>query len=510
MLEAVEEELVDEFPGAWNEFHDPVSNFQAQRGYANSQRIVRSLDEIELPLEAFSTGTLDDIVALKLPASVQSMADKRQLIETLLHIDFTVAQVDTERARGAGVLSPQNVRDLDTFRHRLLRMLFTVAGRDHTDAFQNAQKQYVYHIDTLLFRSYLRFQGCIFSDARMQRNFHSTVPADFTGLLKKGAVPRTLLQKPIVEFTIPDLVWAVKYLEDKWLLLHFDAQFSDYLDLLSARLGAVIAVPQPPFVYGNISNYQEVLSESEVTYSERLLQDMCWSLVPMYKKLHYYAIMTQNVDHSVTVSNATRDAVERLVTDVAFELENKTLIEVYSKLYTKCALRPSERAKFRRDYRNTTETTPSIIEKVRGKSAKRTIMENLARAPWVIMREKLIERPLRDLLVLLLIDSYVSNNCNVAWFNTFVETNIELLHETQPRDYCNRHYPILVQYFNRFGLYYQGTLYPHASAAKCFVHWLHIMMRPPFSGKWVGKSLVELTYHVPRLDSEYTASVHPP
>jgi len=162
-------------------------------------------------------------------------------------------------------------------------------------------------------------------------------------------------------------------------------------------------------------------------------------------------------------------------------------------------MRPSERSKFRRDHKSTTETSHAIIEKVRGKAAKRNMMGRLNQAPWVIVEKKLFERPSRDLLVLLLIDVYVSNLVNIAWFNTFVETNIEILHSPDPQDYCNKHYPVIVQYFNHFGVYFRNTLYPHGSAAKSFIHWLDLMMKPPFRGLFNGKSFQQLYYRIPKL-----------
>lgn len=488
----------DELAGAWNEFHDPVGNYQRQSVYANNRRIVRNLNDIDISIETFRSTTLDDLSTLEVPQSVDSVEDKRRLCETFMHIDCAIAQVATERQSGSGAtLSGQNITDLDDMRFRLMGVLFSLCRRSETDSFQNSRKHYVFRLDILVFRRYLRCHSCILADAHMQARVAHITPSTFEALVKKNVIPRTLRQKPIVEFTIPDIVFSLKHLEEAWLLLHYNEELSIYLDLLSARFGTIIDIPQPPHVYGAIKNYQKLLPDGSVTYTDRLLEDVCWSLIPMYKKIHYHNILASRSSSGVAISNEVRDAVEHLVTETAFQLENKTLIEVYTKLYTKCSLRPSERAKFRRDYRNKTETHPTIIEKIRGKAAKRLIMEKLARAPWIIMQKKLFERPLRDLLVLLLIDSYVSNTCNVAWFNTFVETNIELLHQTSPLDYCDRHYPIVVQYFNHFGVYYENTLYTHESAAKSFVHWLHLMLQPPFHGKWMGKSLVPLTYDMP-------------
>ena len=106
-----------------------------------------------------------------------------------------------------------------------------------------------------------------------------------------------------------------------------------------------------------------------------------------------------------------------------------------------------------------------------------------------------------EILHVLLLDSFISNITGLRWMDTFVEFNVQLMKRPEVDEYLDRNYPRIVQDFNDFNLLHNKVLYVHNSAAKSYIHWLDIMMRPPFNGRFLSRSLESLTKYTPAMDS---------
>jgi hypothetical protein len=124
-------------------------------------------------------------------------------------------------------------------------------------------------------------------------------------------------------------------------------------------------------------------------------------------------------------------------------------------------------------------------------------MEHLAKSPWIIVRQKLFDKVTTEILHVLLLDSFVSNITGLRWMNTFVEFNVQLMKQQELTRHLDRVYPRIVQDFNTFNLLHKGVLHIHNSVAKSYLHWLAIMLAPPFNGSFENKTLDLLQHHTP-------------
>jgi hypothetical protein len=320
-----------------------------------------------------------------------------------------------------------------------------------------------------------------------------------SALVEHKVVPDALVDRKFMEYKLGDIITSIKWLEAKWLTMPYLPNLSIYLDLLMTRLAVICIIPQPEYIFGSITDYKKATDSGLFTHTQRLLEDCCWAFAPMYKKLALYERVCLERNTQYTITKSARKQMEKEVVDNAFEMNNKDLIGLFFKTYMRCALRPSERQRYLRDYPGKVVSAPTIIEKLRGEDSKKRIMEHLARAPWIIARQKLFDRTTLDLLHVLLLDSFVSNITGLRWMDTFVEFNVQLMRKENVASYLDRSYPRIVQDFNNFNLLHNKVLYIHNSVACAYIHWLDIMMKPPFNGRFQSRTLEALCKHTPQL-----------
>jgi len=316
----------DGFPDDdWGTFHDPQVNFLRQARYKDQKRTVREIEEIALPLDEMTSVGLDRLSTLEVPAPTDAES-RRVVSETLITLSSIHDETLMNITHAGMNLSTQNVADFDTLRHKLMKALYKIVDQNDMDTFQLGEKQCIYRLERFMFRGVLQCQACILSDPKNREKVKDIKPQAFEILTKKKAIPRNLLTQPIVSFKVGDIANCIKYLESKWILIPYDNGLYIYLDLLMARLGIIISEPQREELYGNIEDYKVQEGDGLFDYSEKLMEDFCWSFVPMYKKIFYYDLIAKDLAFSIEISTEDRNTVEHMVTESARKLENKTLI----------------------------------------------------------------------------------------------------------------------------------------------------------------------------------------
>jgi len=102
-----------------------------------------------------------------------------------------------------------------------------------------------------------------------------------------------------------------------------------------------------------------------------------------------------------------------------------------------------------------------------------------------------------DIALLFLISLYASNALGIQFTEYFVifydwlEKNAFQL----DRQLSTRTYPIILQSFNWFGLYHDGHFYQHTNILNCLLHWMRIIIAPPFNYVIDGVSILSMDLH---------------
>ena len=485
----------------WSVFAGPLDNIRKAADITKDSRTVQRFEDVAVDTASFAeSGTLSE---LDFPIP-ENAAQGRQLMDALMKLSKHSQRLTSDLLSGAPPLAQAQRRELESVRHKLV-MLLADGGAVLADkiSFTKAGEVTTLRRDRFVFFGLLQCMCCIAHDpptASLLAKLSCANSEALKPLVQQRLVPESTAALEFSKYQLSDVVAALKWLESKWLTMPYVESLPRYLDLLLARLSVLCIVPQTEHAMGSIVDYRRPLGDGLFTHTQRLLEDCCWTFGPMYKKLLIYARACSRREASVLVPKAAAKRMQQTVTDSALEMNNKDLIGLFFKTYMRCALRPSERQKYVRDYPSKPVSAPAVIEKMRGTDSKRRVMEHLARAPWIIVREQLFDRTTTDLLYILLIDSFVSNITGLRWMNTFVEFNVQLQKQRSVSDYLDRTYPRLVQDFNNFNLLHQGVLYVHNGAAKSYIHWLDIMLKPPFNGRFQSKSLDLLTKYTPLLE----------
>jgi hypothetical protein len=461
----------------WSLFSGPLDKIIEPADPSRAGRKIRRMEHIEVTLDEYDMPHNLHDLAFPSPDTAENA---RTMYVSLMKLSRETNTMTSDLRNGSPPLSRNAKAELNRIRQLLIELLADhgklLAEKQH---FQVDGESISYRPDVFVFFGILQTMCCLAHDqsySNILRDMHSNCD-ELSALVENRIVPENLHTRPFAEYRLPDIISAMKWLE------------------------ILCIVPQPEHMFGAIVDYKKTLGNGYFTHTQRLIEDCCWTFGPIYKKLLLYKRICQQRDTSIQIPNTARKRVQKETVDNAYDMNNKDLIGLFFKTYMKCSLRPSERQKFLRDYHNKAVSSPAIIEKMRGEDSKKRIMEHLARAPWIIVREKLFDKTTTEILHVLLLGSFISNITGLRWMDTFVEFNVQLMKRPEVDEYLDRNYPRIVQDFNDFNLLHNKVLYVHNSAAKSYIHWLHIMMKPPFNGRFLSRSLESLTKYTPAMDS---------
>jgi len=485
---------------AWNIFSDPLEEQRRQLNFrSNSKTVIQDLDEIEMELEDYATNTLETLRSLSFTAP-RSAADCLALTEGLLHLSSATGSAvkQLQQRTDAQLLRSQRTQ-LNRVRGELIEVLYSVNNRytDEPHQFTLGYVDWSSRLDTVIFRGALQCCRCLAADPSSAQRLSSITPEHemFAELRRHNIISPRIVKRPLLELTVPELLQAITTLESIWCYAPPAQSLSAYLDLLMTRLGQIVCSPQPERVYGAITDYRKQIDAEQYEATQRMLEDFCWSFGPMYLKLAVHKTLSQRTAACpLHIGKTDIRRIETFVVQNSLDMKNTSLTQTYIVAYMNFALRPSERRRYRRDYPHKSNTGAAVIEKLRGQDAKNHIMGVLSKAPWHVVREKLLERSELDVLILMMLNAYVCNAVgnNFEWLPVFVHFNKELLAQANVVAFLDRPYPLIVQSFNAFCVYYQGILYEHRRAASAYAHWLSIMFSPAFKGKFLKFNLTSL------------------
>jgi hypothetical protein len=384
--------------------------------------------------------------------------------------------------------------------------------------FLEGSTDYHFRFDIICFLALMEATACLsavpafwvevekgFAKARgvVREKGQGVVPAiEFPELCRRTVISLDLRKKSLTEFNVFDIVEALKYLEFKWCIIKYSAELPDYMDLLLCRIAELYKIPQPFIIFTNIDDYMKAISPTEAVFSERMIEELCWSLRPMYKKVFEYRELARKCD-VFHVPDSDAIMVQEKASDNARRMNNKKVSEDFRNIYLRYAIRPSEMPKFYRDKRGRYANAALIMKNgSHGKVSVNRMMDKLDNSAWDLVdkdagkerlpgqkRKGVFDRAATDLMYVLLIDSWLGNLWQLEWVKIFVVYNLDLVEEGAGEFRFRVDYPLIVQSFNHFDVYHEGILYGHQNLAKAFCHWYRIMMQEPFNGQFNNRSI---------------------
>lgn len=133
--------------------------------------------------------------------------------------------------------------------------------------------------------------------------------------------------------------------------------------------------------------------------------------------------------------------------------------------------RPSELSRFKREYPGKPCQWHKIIKKYRGLPALNQLQERYNVSPERALGEGALGSTVaRDCLAVKMCSNLIQNLITISWEQLFVRNTIQMI-ET-PYATFGEEDPMMVQDFNSFNVFFQGTLYECHCVACAFHLWL--------------------------------------
>ena len=472
-----------------NILRDPVAEKKRRLNIKGDQRIIRELNDIRVE------DKLDDSIQALIDCRFESPSNSSEtvlLCRELRTVTAVCNRLLLELEQPGAVLTKHQQIALKVGRQRLMELLYrpnTFIDDPHT--FTEKWVDKTLRIDIYIFHAIMLCSDYCGRVKEVHARLEKLTPRspEFAEALKQKLFFPSLQDREFLKLSPQELIVTVNFLESRWNYL--DPVKDDLraaLDIILDRVSSIAVSIQDTKIFGSVTKYRKPLTDTSSQITTVYLEDFCWSLMQMYKKLSLCEkIMRWNTPFPFEITHEEADGLEKDLTATALKMKNTALQAKYFAAYMNAFLRPSEVKRYQRDHPGLELSGSMIIEKMRGSLSKNALMEKLAGAPWEITRDKLLSAYELDVMYLMMLDTRVNNACNkFNWMVTMVYYNIHLVEMHNPIQTLTKGkpFPMLVQAFNGTGVLYAGKYYNHNSAAKSFIHWLCIILSPPFKGKW--------------------------
>jgi len=352
------------------------------------------------------------------------------------------------------------------------------------------KKENEFRFDVLTFEALLECFATIICFPQWFDMFSSTVPSrGFPTLCEQRLIDKTLENASISEYSMYEFWKAVNKLEYEWHIVRFDAAIPQYLELLMCRFAQLYKSPHAVSVFSGIEDYRRIVDKNTAYVSQRCVEDMCFSFSSMFKKLRLHSYLNQNRRKPPEFPRVWRKRLESIARDNS--LGKFEISDFFREIVMRTTIRPSEEERYHRDKPNAAFVYTSDIMKHSREKEDVTLLTDKLGLPLIELSDpekRVFEKATMDMLVALMIDAMMQDIWQIKWREDFLFYNLELQKMHDPMAVLNTPWPLVVQDFNRFNLWYKGFLYEHNSVALSFCHWLRIMYTD-FDAEYEGKKL---------------------
>ena len=485
-----------------NIFYDPVREKRRRMNIAGDQRIIRELDDIEVPLAGDTIGDLEHcrfVAPLTAQDAVAFIRDLR-VVDAVFKRVMSDFHRDPETAFSKRALIALRVTRARIFQGFAVPNLILESRHKFTHQWMDMAKA----IEPAAFLAILHTSQLLNKSPVVQQLLGTLGPSseEFRELVAQRVFNPNVNKGPIMQYTLNELFTLVRFLERRWNYLEFvPDKFGFLLDVIIARLAELLTTAQPEAQYANLTSHRRLIANGLAVPTDICLQDFFWALIPMYRTLSLrtqfqaYIRPMPFVISDDWVAKVKLDAKQRCKEQKNVELQNK----FYTK-YSRTCLRPSEFKRYIRDHPGGDHLSSSILTEMRGQDAANKVQEDLAPLPWDLIDAAVLEPHEMDILYLMLYDTRFNNlgKGKFDWASTAVRYRGDMVDE---ENYVERlkdyEYPVIVQSFNTFGLFFEGEFYDHRDATRATIHWLLILLLR-FKGVCMGSNFSSLHVLIPK------------
>lgn len=466
---------------------------QARLGlnFAADKRSIQELHEIRISEDSFADFSIADFLDIE-PVVPDEPSSDLELCEMLGNLTFTFDELYTTIRCEDYEFGDAVYEQLDLLRLKLLSQLcVSHESMEHVIKYREGSSDCEERFDVLTFTCLLECVACMQTFPAMRAYLDKVVPKNtFPQLCKQSVIKPSLQPEAVTQFSALDMVDCIKYLEYKWCFVPYTDELPLYVDTLLARFAEIYKNPQERGFFSSIADYHVPLTDTLSHISDRMVEDFCFAFRPIYQKLRVQALIGQRSTNG-DIPNEIALEINRMATQNAREMNNKTLTEKFRGIYARYVIRPSEIARFHRDKKSAYAEAVRVMKHSRAKSTINVLLEKLDASPWAIVdpERPMFDKTSLDIMHILLLDTMLGNMWELEWMQIFVRMNLDLLATDDLDAVLNVSYPLIVQNFNHFNVWHNRTLYVHNSAAKSFLHWLRILLSAPYNGYYDGKRL---------------------
>lgn len=477
----------------------------------NYQRRLRDVDEIEVDPQHYRVAGVRELGRAEF-GPVTDHTSGRLVANTLLSIDLLDDQL--WELGDEAYVDDLDFQALESVRRRMLAVLI---GSDQKlfrelHEFTWHDKLYQLRYETLAFDGYLklfRMQMLNRSAQSRMRSLRFSECEQCRELESADIIPEELRNRGPMDMNAADLRTSIIQLEirSRELKLSYDARLGGctadallfYADLLLLVASRLTQSTQSELAFIGTGDSAIKLANAQCRASETFVEDLLWVLIPFIRELYRQKKTFTRVGQCIPFSKADCQLMDNFFASYA---EEKALLhprEEMRKLYPKLAIQPSEPRRFARTEKISVMDDWGIIATCRGADRKGAIMNSLSFSPWIFIRQRLQPRPIRDAELLLIVSAYVNNrSAGLLFLSNFVVFHSTLESMDAPASFlASRRRPLIVQSYNHFNLYYNGELFVYNKAMPAFLHWIRIILQPPYRGIFGGIDVRPILNHLP-------------
>ena len=344
---------------------------------------------------------------------------------------------------------------------------------------EDETKMQLYRLDILTFQLLLAIT-CL-CDTGKHANLK---PIDFRALVKAGLVSDDYAYIPFRSMTMQEIFDCFTTLQQSWKCIKYSTDLPLYLDAIMLRIGYLVCCPTEPNMFANCAAYVDQVGENYFP-NRQFIFDVGWTFIEMYMDVSIQNFLSVTVKPPpFEITKADRHWLKSQARRIELSENYQTKV---MEIVLKHNCFPGEFNRYIFEHKSERFSRTPRFKKIvgargeEGKAHARNLMVTLNTNIPINLFPKSsgFSKTCRDEILLL---------CLVHWVQRFVEVNFE---ETFVRiaNHCRLNYehldqltkaqgyPVIIQSFNRFNVYYQDTLYTTNSISKAFLLFFAFVMR---------------------------------
>lgn len=500
-IEYIIPDLPDAPPLLPNMFWDPVAAKSRRLNIEGDQRIIRALDDVEVPEIGDAVSDIESCL-FKAPKTAEAAAT---FCQDLRINDRVFQRIMKEfQKKPDTVLGRRSITAAKVARDRLFQA-FSIPNHilETKHKFTHNWVDEAKSLEPPTFLGILHATQILNKSAMIREHLLRLGPTspEFEALASQQVFNPNSNRGPIMQYSLNEVFTLIRFLERQWNNLEFVPEKLGYLlDVIIARLAELLTVALPESEYVNLTAHRRLLRNGMAVPTTTCFQDFFWALIPMHRTL---TLRTQFEYYRKEIPFSIDEMwVEKIKSDLKARIKQQNSVEPQNKFYTKYSqmcLRFSERKRYIRDHPGADLLSSSILTEMRGAEAANLIQEKLAPLPWDLIDAGQMEPHELDVLWLILFDMRFNNvgTNKFDWAATAVRYRGDMVDEEHyVQQLRQREYPVIVQSFNTFGVFFEDSFYDHRCATKSVIHWLLLVLLR-FKGVCNNSNLTALHVLIP-------------